>query len=372
MTCKRVQKVNVAMDYPTQQFLLFGMGASRRKLLYIRGGRLLDALTLEPIHEWQVAHETIDAAEYRVVVHARDGRASTVVEDEDGVWLEQNGDRRSLTQGQRVHLPRFEGHPYAPWLRALHGELLVHVLPAGPVPNLWVYPRPWYRDAAMVLLCLEETGNLTLVEPWVMGLHKVWDRNNAGVPEADNLGQVLFMLSRFTDRHPLIHRVLDAVPSYHRDGYIVGQTDGAERPVYQTKWLKYGLRSLGLDDPYRIPELYDAYSALFWMDYRHAHVEAPRFSAQSLAHYPYLNWAEAHFYDDPPPEPLIDLQSPLTREARASQADYWRLRVLADVGAIPAEHVENRVCTPHTWHAAEMFLYLIERDRQAGTEEACT
>jgi hypothetical protein len=42
----------------------------------------------------------------------------------------------------------------------------------------------------MMLICLELTGNLDLVEPWVMGLAKLWDRNNAGVPEADNLGQV--------------------------------------------------------------------------------------------------------------------------------------------------------------------------------------
>ena len=33
------------------------------------------------------------------------------------------------------------------------------------VPNLWIYPRPWYRDAAMMALCFEETGNVDLLRP---------------------------------------------------------------------------------------------------------------------------------------------------------------------------------------------------------------
>ena len=61
----------------------------------------------------------------------------------------------------------------------------------------------------------------------------------------------------------------------------------------------------------------------------------------------------------PPPEPLTELRTPLTREGSASEAGYWRLKPLADIGAIPDKQVENRVCTPHTWHAAEMFLYLV-------------
>jgi len=354
------------MGQRKRQFLLFGMGDRRRKLLYLEGGRLVDALTFEPVRIWEAESEDIQPAEYRVQVRTQAGTEVTVVEDEEGVWVEEDGWREPLTRGRHVNLPRFDGHPYAPWLRVLHAEILVNLMPVGPVPNLWVYPRPWYRDAAMMLMCLQATGNLALVEPWVMGLHKVWDHNNAGEPEADNLGQVLFMVGLFgADKHPIIEKVLHAVSGYRRHGHITGKTDGAEHPVYQTKWLKFGLKSLDLDDPFRIPVVYDSYSALFWMDYRSEHVPGDRFSAKTLELYPYLNWAEAHFFDEPPPEPLNDIRFPLSREGMASEAEYWRLLLLAESGAISSEQLANRVCMPHAWHAAEMFLYLLDKGQPA-------
>ena len=348
----------------TGRFMLFGMAPARRKLVYAQSGRLLDAMTLEVIRSWKPAQEHLDPSEYRVELNTDDGALIIIEEDEGGVWLEERGDRAALTKGSRVHLPRFAGHPYAPWLRALHMELLVNLMPFGPVPNLWVYPRPWYRDAAMVLMCLQRTGNLSLLEPWVMGLSKVWDRNNSSEPEADNLGQVLYMLSLFgTHSHPLVKKILDAAAASRRGDHIVGRSDHAEHPVYQTKWLKFGLRALGMDDPYRIPSVFDSYSAIFWMDYRGDHVDGARFSQRTLALYPYLNWAEAHFYDAAPPEPLGELHAPLTREGSASEAEHWRLNQLAAGGIIPAEQAQNHLCTPHTWHAAEMFLYLIDKER---------
>lgn len=357
--------MNIDMPTDRANFLLFGMGPKRRKLLYIPGGRLVDALTLEPVRTWEAASEVMDATEYRVDIRLESGRTVAVVEDETGVWIEQYDDRIAITEGAGVLLPRFHGHPFAGRLRALHSELLVNLMPFGPVPNLWVYPRPWYRDAAMVLMCLRATGNLRLVEPWIMGLHSAWDRNNAGCAEADNLGQVLFMVSLVdAPGHPVVGEVLKALPAYHRDGHIVGQTDGAEHPVYQTKWLKFGLRALGLDDPYVIPPLQDSYSSVFWMDYRDEHSGGGRFSVESLQNYPYLNWAEAHFHCDDPPEQMDEMRPPLTREAAASQAEYWRLQSLADCGAIPEKHLRNGVCMPHTWHAAEMFLYLLDIEEQ--------
>ncbi len=341
------------------QFLLFGMGPRRRKMLYLPGGCLLDALTFEMLHAWKPVHERILPAEYRVEIEG-----AAIWENESGVWLEEAGQRTCLTHGDPVVLPRFESHPHAPWLRALHAEILTHLTPAGPLPNLWVYTRPWYRDGAMMLMVLKETGNLSLVEPWVMGLHKVFDRNNAGVAEADNLGQVLFMLSLFgTRQHPMVGSVLRAISDFCKGSSITGITDGAEHPVYQTKWLKLGLQALGLDDPFRIPEVYDAYSALFWMDFRQQHVPGERFSMEMIRLYPYLGWAEIHFYGSEAPFPLESLQPPLTWESQASEADYARLLPLRRLGAIPQALIDSRTCTPHTWHAAEMFLTLLENGR---------
>lgn len=341
--------------------LLFGMG-KRRKLVYAPQGRLLDAITLEPVRMWDVVAERVDASEHGVNLELKNGKQVRICEDEEGVWIEQDGTREALTTGPRVNLPRFENHPQAGLLRALHAELLVNLMPFGPVPNLWVYPRPWYRDAAMMLMCFKHTGNLHLVEEYVAGLHKVWDRNNGGDPEADNLGQALYMISLFDNpKHPLINQILKALPAYHRNNHVCGRTDYAERPVYQTKWLKFGLKSLGLEDPYKIPPVADAYSSLFWMDYRDQHVPHARFEEHIVKLWPYLGWAESHFYSEKPP--LTPGESPypfLTWEGKGSEADYWRLHSLVANGVLPEITAKEGTCTPHTWHAAEVFLYYMD------------
>lgn len=354
------------MRLSTSQFLLFGMGSKRRKLVYAKGGRLLDAWTLEVLKKWQVESEWFEPSEYRVRIRDRSGKEIEIFEDEEGVWVKEGKHIEPLTRGERVNLPRFDDHPYAAWLRALHAEILVNITPFGPVPNLWVYPRPWYRDAAMMLMCLAQTGNLHLVEAWVMGLRKVFDYNN-GCEEPDNIGQVLYMVSLFEAKeHPIISEAIKSVSKFRKGDYIVGLTDFAEHPVYQTKWLKFGLQSLGLDDPFKIPEVPDPYSAIFWIDFRDQHVPCERFSSQVKSLYPYLAWAEAHFYGEPPPEPLEQVVSPLTREAQASQAEYWRLKVLADTGIIAWDDVCHQIARPHSWHAAEMFLHLHEWGIVAG------
>jgi hypothetical protein len=204
-------------------------------------------------------------------------------------------------------------------------------------------------------MCLEKTGDLHLVEDWIRTLREPFDRNNAGNCEPDNLGQALYLISLVSDEsHPLVGKVLKAVPEFKRRDHIVGITDGAEHPVYQTKWLKYGLQHLGLDDPYEVPEVYDAYSALFWMDYREWHVDGPGFDERAKGLYPYLGWAEMHFHRRMPEVAFAQDRYPLTWEAHASAANYERMSVIC------GEYVEQKVCAPHAWHAAEMFLYLLD------------
>ncbi len=297
--------------------------------------------------------EKVIPSEYRVELET-DGGLVIISEDEEGVWLEQGEERKTLTR-HPVHLPEFDG-PHAALLRALHAEMLVNVMPWGPVPNLWVYPRPWYRDAAMVALCLEKTGNIDQIAPWIDNLFQPYDFNNSGQAEPDNLGQVLLLASLTIDRkHPIVERVLKEAQRVRRGHSLAGLTDFSEHPVYQTKWLKFGLQQLGLDDPYRIPAIPDRYSSLFWMDFRDSHEQHPRFDADTLAKYPYLNWAEAHFYGDPPPEAVSADQFPLTRELESSEGNYGRMQMVAPQWA------QQRWCSPHTWHAAEMFLYLLSQ-----------
>jgi hypothetical protein len=153
----------------------------------------------------------------------------------------------------------------------------------------------------------------------------------------------------------VVERALAAARTHRKADHLCGLSDYAEHPVYQTKWLKLGLRALGLDDSdWKIPAIADTYDALFWMDFRDIHVPAKRFDAQTLDCYPYLNWAQAHFYVEPPPETLSADHFPLTREVRASEANYGRLQIVGP------EWVAKRWSSPHTWHGSEAFLYYLD------------
>lgn len=343
-----------------KQFMLFGMGNKRRKLIYVEGGKLLDAFTLEPICEFKIEKERFEPSEYRVVLFTKKDKEITIFENEIGVFIKENEKIEPLTIGEFVELPSFETHSYSKYLKILHSEILINITSFGPVPNLWAYPKPWYRDAAMALMCLNITGNLHLVEPWVMGLRYVFDLNNR-IEEPDNIGQVLYMVSLFEEKkHPIIEKAIKSVKNFVKNSYISGITDGIEHPVYQTKWVKFGFKSLGLEDPFKIPPIPDKYSSIFWMDFCDQHIETEKFSEFSKMYYPYLAWAEAHFYRNSPPPfpPLENLFCPLTWEAKAGQAEYWKLKELLDSNIITENDFIEKIFRPHIWHASEMFLYL--------------
>lgn len=334
------------------RFYLFGMGP-RRKLVY-RRGELLDALTGAAFRAWNVAESDILASDYRVVLRTVSGATVAIWEDESGVWLDEGNGREALDTTP-LALPRFDDHPRPALMRRLLHELLINVVHGKPVSNLLVYSKPWYRDAAMMALCFERTGHLDLIRGWILDLNEPFDRNNGGNPEPDNLGQTLTLIALGGDvSHPLVETTLRLIPDFRRGNHIAGLTDFAQHPAYQTKWLKYGLRRLGLDDAYEIPRVEDTYSTLFWMDYRDQTVECPRFGPTTRQNYPYLAWADAHFRDEPPPMELAEERYPLTWEAHASQANYAKMEIVSE------RFVSARRCEPHSWHAAEMLLYFLD------------
>ena len=203
-------------------------------------------------------------------------------------------------------------------------------------------------------MCLRATGNLGVIREWILRLDVPYDRNNAGETDADNLGEALFLISLLSDKnHPLVAKIVGELPKFEARNeqvlYIQGRSDFADHPVYQTKWAKYGLRALGLDDPYTIPTIRDSYSSLFWMDYRASHVHGAE--ATDRARCPYLGWATDHFQGTKL-SPISNRDYPLTWEIRASQADYPGMAIVDPV------FVQQKIATPHTWHAAEVFLYL--------------
>ena len=347
-------------EMPDVPFFLFGMG-DRTKFVY-KQGKLIESLSGNIVHEWQVAEELIVPSLYRVLIKTTDGKTVLVEEDEQAVWLSENGASRVSVAGTEfpLSLPDFSNHRYARILKVLHQEILINILDGTPLPNYFVYKNGWRRDGAMMGLCLEKTGNVDLIKPWVLNFSSPYDRNNANEEEADNLGQTLYLISLFADKeHPVVKNTLEEVKRYERKNeqgiFIQGRSDFHETPVYQTKFLKWGLSKLGLPDDYIIPQVEDNYATLFWWDYKEAHfsyTNGPEGSAGSDK-YPYLGWAADHFYGLKR-NPISNRDYPLTWEIEASQANYEGMRIIDE------QYVAQRNASPHTWHAAEVFLYLLD------------
>ncbi len=340
---------------PDVTFYQFGMG-SRTKYLF-KDGKLSEAPSGKVYRTWTNVQPVVVPCDYRVAFTTAEGGKVRIFEDETAVWIEADGHKQSLSGTQHpLLLPSFANHRYGSVLRVLHHEILINVIEGKPVPNFYVYKMPWYRDGAMMARCLEATGNLGVIRDWILGLRDVFDRNNAGECEADNPGQALYLLSLVSDKnHPLVPAVLEALKKFEMKDeqgvYIKGRSDFAEHPVYQTKWAKLGLHALGLPDPYVIPAVRDPYSSLFWMDYREQHVAGGEAIDRGL--YPYLGWATDHFQRKKL-SPISDRDYPLTWEIQASQADYPAMAI------IDPQFVKEKTSAPHTWHAAEIFLYLLD------------
>ncbi|GAA4400788.1 hypothetical protein GCM10023187_14310 [Nibrella viscosa] len=372
-------------ELPDLPFFLFGMG-NRTKLIY-QQGRLVEALTGHIVEQWRVQQALIVPSEYLVHLTLMDSTTVQLREDETGVWMYQPGKAPQLVKGtrSRISLPAFSDKKYGPVLRVLHHEVLINVIGGKPVPNFLVYATPWFRDAALMGMVMQQTSNLHLIRDWILKIRDPFDRNNHGISEPDNLGQVLYLVSLVSDqKHPAVRMVLDSVQRFSKPFpagpadtvtvrsvsqpspaslspqalYLTGQTDYAEHPVYQTKWLKFGMQSLGLPDSFSIPKVYDSYSALFWWAYTDQHVPGKEFDEGSGKNYPYLVWAEDHFNrrtGTPTRRGLVgNLSYPLSWEQQASNARYAGMTIL------DKSLMKQKLSFPHTWHAAEMFLFLAD------------
>ena len=75
------------------------------------------------------------------------------------------------------------------------------------------------------------------------------------------------------------------------------------------------LQSLGLEDTWNVPEADDSYAPLFWWDKEDIVIDPSIRFQTDRSLYPYLTWAEAHFWNDPLPMELCSTDYPLTWEA---------------------------------------------------------
>jgi hypothetical protein len=255
----------------------------------------------------------------------------------------------------RLSLPSFEGKKYAPILRVLLHEILMNIDEGLPLANFMVYQKPTYRNAVMSVLVMKQTNNLNLISNWVAGLKEPYDRSIEGSAEIDNLGQALYIISMVSDsKHPLIEKILEEADGYKNSDYIEGKTNDTFHPVYQTKWIKFGLKSLGILDNYTIPLIYDNYSPVFWLDYKVQNVGGRQFDEVTSLNSPYLTWAEDHTFNQK--RGIVSLSDyPLTWESESKLANYAGMNVIDPI------YAQNRICATHAWHAAEMFLLLMEQ-----------
>lgn len=348
-------------NLPDVEFFMFGMG-NRRKLIY-KDGTLIDINSKSVFKKWEIESHLIIPNDYCVILWLRNNKCIKITENENGVYIEENKSK-SLIPGTEAHLslPAFHDNRYSEILKVLLHEVLINIVDSEPLPNLFVYNKPWRRDAAMMAMCLEKTDNTSLIRKWVLSLNEPYDYNNSGEAEADNLGQTLYLLSLFQNKsESLISKILEEAKKIEihipQGKYICGRSDFHEVPVYQTKWLKYGLKKLNLPDPYILPDIQDDYSSLFWWDFTENYMTGTKDAEDGEDdYYPYLGWASDHFHGLKR-NAISCHDYPLTWEINASQAKY------EGMGVIDTIFSGIKCSVPHTWHASEVFLYVLDSCR---------
>ena len=347
------------------RFFLFGMG-NRNKFVY-------KDFKLTNIENDSVIYSVPDAicdsimpSDYCVQIKTGNG-VIDIKEDENGIWI-LNGNNKQLLPGKKclINLPSFNHFKYGKILKVLHHEILFNIRDHQIYPNILVYKEPFYRDAFMASLCLEMTGNINLLHPWISKITEIYDMQN-GEEEPDNLGELLYLLSFLPSdsiqnlKNKLLHEIENKTIRKDDYLYIKGHTDGADNAEYQTQILKYALHKNGIPDNFTNTPNDDSgdYYDLCWFTKGNNH-------RRNLLHYykdlrfnfkdspfPYLQWARSHFYNNF--NAAFNCQDyPLSWEKRGGIAHFEGMKIISEKAA------DDHICYPHIWTAAEMFLKLYE------------
>lgn len=289
--------------------------------------------------------EDIDYFNYIIEGKTENNKRFKMYENETGVHVEIGREKINLEPDVHINIPTFEGYSQSLLMKRYFHELMLNILPTGPTPNIFHYKNVWYRDAAIMAMAIEKTGNISQIMGWLNSIDKMYDNQRQNdLNESDNLGNVLYLQSLATEKNEqLISDILKEAERITVEGerYISGITDGSYMPLYQTRWLKFGMKSLGLDDSkYVIPDVEEQYAALMWFD---GYGDIGAIGREELIDnwndevYPYLRFAKLHFYKE-----KVDItcnKFPCTNEL-----------------------VEDFVLELHGWHAAEVLLYLYDYD----------
>lgn len=348
----REKNVSLENVFNKNQFFFFGLG-NRSKYVY-HEGVLRKADTEEVYQRFKVKSELIIPNAYMVLIETEDGKFYKIVEDELGVHiLSDKTDEILPNTGIEMSLADFKEQKYSEILKVLYQEILFNIKDGIIYPNIFVYDKAWYRDAAYGAMVLEKTHNIDLISDWILSIDEVFDKAN-GEEEMDNLGELLYLLSLVTDKNnSMVQKILVKVSEITKEDefgkYIIGKTDGRLMPDYQTEWLKFGLESLGISNDYNYSQT-DDYSALLWFRPIKKKTSATSFNFS----YPYLSLAERHLLGDKVPIYISNQLYPLSWEQYASEANYESMSVINEY------FVHKKISPTHVWMAAEFFLLLYE------------
>ena len=341
-------------------FYIFGMGMRNKYILYkdelTSKYSLLDYENKEKLYK-NLNIEEIDPINYQAKGNLEDGTSFRIHETEKSILIEIGQTDIILEDDIKINIPDFKGQNKE-LLKILFNEVMVNITKDGPKPNFITYSAPFYRDAAIVAMVCQKTDNLDQILPWISTITEPYDMQRVTVAEPDNLGQVLYLQSLLKSPNTkLINEIIEEAYRLRREpGILSGLTDGAELPLYQTAWLKFGLESLGKDSSdWSLPDnIQDPYIDTMWF---YDCIELEEYKANHEFYYnsawQYLNYARAHFYNFDLTE--IDKNNneyPLSYEVGAYSNELEEL--LPQIAAL-------KLSTPHSWGAAEMFLYYYMR-----------
>lgn len=335
-------------------YYYFGFG-NRKKYGYFKN-RLIELDTKKEIKTFDEKDHIMIPNEYEVLIETKDNHFIKIKEDKDGVHYIEDG-KETILEGTdlEINLFDFSNQKYSNMKKVLYGEILFNIKDNVIYPNIVVYDKPWYRDAALACMVLKQTNNTDLIKDWVLNITEIYDKQNDGIEEADNLGELLYILSTQEEKnYDLIRRIeeeAERIASSNEDGYYLkGKTDFGDMYLYQNLWYKLGIESIGKTfkfDLSSIPE--DSYASMAWWSNYNVKDEVHMKSEE----FPYLTYATRHNNG----KGIVVMNSslyPLSWEITASQAKYDNYK------EFDARMSDACISPLHTWAASELLLWMLD------------
>lgn len=342
--------VNTAFD-SNEKIFFFGMG-NRKKFLY-KSGKLIDLEKNEIMYDFKVKKEMIIPNMYTVSLITKQAESIIISENEEEIYIKINDSKITLDSGTKINLPKFENNKYSEILKVLHQEVLFNIEDSTLKPNILVYESGWYRDGMMGAMVLKNTENIQLIKKWIDNVDDIYDRQNGGVEETDNLGELLYLLyvtnSNNDIKEEIIKEIKD-ITKKNQKNYISGYTDGQILSYYPTAIALYSLNKMNIDLGMELPLENDNYTNLTWF------FDKERISNTIIdsMKYPYLGWANYHKNRVKQSLYICDNLYPISYEKEATYAKYNEMNNLL------SNYRSISLAPTHVWSAAEMFLLLME------------